>query len=261
MTTFTTKNQSKKRYYRALIVAAILFILVAFIIISRQDESLIEIDGVELKGQIRISKNGGMVASYLGVPYSEAPLGPNRFEPPTFPQSSINATKTIEAFYQPIKCYQNQYDLSITEMKGLGDESKEDCLFLNIWTPVAQNQCEDCNETEIDFTKKPVMIFIHSGLFQFGGIGSPELDPSFLVAEKKIIVVTVQYRLGIFGFGPSESQSNDQQFRSLGLQDQAKALEWVNRNIERFGGDPQQVTLAGHGAGKIAILMLIIIKK
>lgn len=130
-------------------------------------------------------------------------------------------------------------------MKALGEESREDCLYLNIWAPY--EDCDDCNKTSTD--SKPVMVFIHSGVFQFGGIGSPDLDPSVLVAEKDIIVVTVQYRLGIFGFGSSINQIENEGFYSLGLQDQAKALEWIYQNIAAFGGDPNQITLAGHGAG------------
>lgn len=106
-------------------------------------------------------------------------------------------------------------------------------------------------------------MYLHSGLFSFGSIGTPDLDPSALVAAYEVVVITVQYRLGPFGWATFDPQtetgnktgnhSDQQQSNSLGLQDQAKALEWINQNIAAFGGDPARVTLAGHGSGAVAV--------
>ncbi|OTF78828.1 acetylcholinesterase-like protein, partial [Euroglyphus maynei] len=211
-------------------------------------EPLIQLPGIQIKGQVRTVANGKLVASYLSIPYAESPVDQRRFRPPQLKQ--YNKNSTMDAFYQPIKCYQSTFVLSITEVKGLGDETKEDCLFLNIWTPFKE---DGRNNKTIRKTGRPVLVFIHGGIFQFGGIGSPELDPSLLVAEKDIIVITMQYRLGVFGFGSSVADENNENFRSLGLQDQAKALEWIQKYIKSFGGDPNQVTVVGHGAGAISL--------
>ncbi|KAH7636862.1 acetylcholinesterase-like protein [Dermatophagoides farinae] len=298
MTTFTTKNQSRKRWYRLIGAAIVIIILVTLIILSRRDrnnvsntnassslstssifsnsqrdpsrsktdgkrrqyysdemieyEPLIQLPGIHIKGQVRTVANGKLVASYLSIPYAEPPVDHQRlFRPPQLKQfNKNNKNSTLEAFYQPIKCYQSTFVLSITEVKGLGDETKEDCLFLNIWTPFKE---DGQNNKTTKMTGRPVMVFIHGGIFQFGGIGSPELDPSLLVAEKDIIVITMQYRLGVFGFGSSVADENNDNFRSLGLQDQAKALEWIHKYIRSFGGDSNQVTVVGHGAGAISL--------
>ena len=97
------------------------------------------------------------------------------------------------------------------------------------------------------------MVYLHSGLFTFGSIGTPDLDPSNLTVTHDIVVVTVQYRLGALGFASFSPENRRHHFQSVGLQDQVKALEWIVANIALFGGDPEQITLAGHGAGAVSI--------
>lgn len=105
-------------------------------------------------------------------------------------------------------------------------------------------------------------MYLHSGLFSFGSIGSPDLDPTALVAAYEVVVVTVQYRLGPFGWanfestpvdGDNKTTGSTSATESLGLQDQAKALQWISENIGAFGGDRARVTVAGHGAGAVAL--------
>lgn len=117
---------------------------------------------------------------------------------------------------------------------------------MNIWTPTADLAAPG---------KHPVLVYLHSGIFSFGSIGTPDLDPSALVASYDVVVVTIQYRLGPFGWTTLEENESNRtaaELASLGLQDQAMALEWIKENIKVFGGDPERVTLAGHGAGAVA---------
>ena len=129
----------------------------------------------------------------------------------------------------------------MTEVKFSFPTQNEDCLYLNIWTP-------DPEESD---KKKPVLVYIHSGLFHYGGIGSWAYDPSNLTAIGDIVVVTVQYRLGLFGFASININGKQEYEESLGLMDQVKALQWIHDNIDAFGGDPEQITLVGHGAGML----------
>lgn len=198
-------------------------------------------NGGPVKGQMRRTISGKVVTSFLGIPYASPPVEDLRFESP---KACKPWTQVIDAFYQPAKCPQGSYLFSsITAPKNEQTKESEDCLYLNIWTP----------GNDFDSNKKPVLVYLHSGLFSFGSIGSPDLDPSNLTAEHDIVVITVQYRLGAFGFASFKPENGEPNYQSFGLQDQAKALEWIRDNIGAFGGDPKQVTISGHGAGAISI--------
>ena len=128
------------------------------------------------------------------------------------------------------RCYQ----LSVVGGFHVG---QEDCLFLNVYTPVASEGL------------LPVMVYLHGGGFVAGEGSSTMYGPHFFMDEG-VLLVTVQYRLGIFGFlstGQEEAPGN------LGLWDQREALVWVKDNIAAFGGDPDRVTLFGESAGSMAV--------
>jgi para-nitrobenzyl esterase len=124
-------------------------------------------------------------------------------------------------------------------------EMSEDCLNLNVFTPAA------------DGARRPVLFYIHAGAFVSGGGGGATQNGSILAADEDVVVVTINYRLGVFGWPPfrahGEAVSNN-----LGLLDQIAALEWVRDNIEAFGGDPANVTLFGYSAGGWSILALMV---
>jgi para-nitrobenzyl esterase len=128
-----------------------------------------------------------------------------------------------------------------------GPEVGEDCLVLNIWAP-------DKTESE----PRPVMVWIHGGAFM---AGSGNLyDGAELAVRGDIIVVTINYRLGILGFANFSEALDTQEIPSnLGLRDQIAALHWINENIAAFGGDPKRVTIAGESAGSLSVSMLMII--
>lgn len=126
----------------------------------------------------------------------------------------------------------------------------EDCLFLNIWAPM-QNISQSLNSSN---TKLPVMLFIHGGSFNSGS--GVVYDSSALAQTGNVITITINYRLGAFGFlaaGPLQSANALNSTGNYGLQDQRAALQWVQRNIAQFGGDPKRVTVFGESAGAISI--------
>lgn len=171
---------------------------------------------------------GTDVREFAGIPYAAPPVGPLRWTPPrpVSPWSRPrNATKP-----GPV-CAQSPYN------KPVGSTVSEDCLTLNVTTP------RDVSAAR----KKPVMVFLHGGDLTTGS-GS-QFEPRRMAAQGDVIVVTVNYRLGIFGFFGHTGLPGSGTF---GLQDQQAALRWVRRNAAAFGGDAHNVTLFGQSAGAVS---------
>ena len=179
------------------------------------------------------------VASFKGIPYASAPVGSLRWRPPQPPPESSAIRTAYE--YAPA-CQQ-------PSIAGPGSyRTSEDCLTLNVFRPF---EIED---------PLPVMIWIHGGSFVNGSAGDPLFDGSKL-AQAGIVVITLNYRLGAFGWlalpALAEGSSNNRT-ANYGMMDQIEALRWVHKNIRAFGGDPGNVTLFGtsSGATSVALLML-----
>ncbi|XP_060248202.1 carboxylesterase 1C-like isoform X2 [Meriones unguiculatus] len=186
------------------------------------------------------------VAVFLGVPFAKPPLGSLRFAPPepTEPWSFVkNATS-----YPPM-CSQNPVsgqmlsNMITNRKENIYLNFSEDCLYLNIYSPA-------------DLTNGsllPVMVWIHGGGFVSGGASS--YDGVVLSAHENVVVVTIQYRLGIWGFfstGDEHSPGN------WGILDQLAALRWLQDNIANFGGDPRSVTIFGESAGGWGVSILVL---
>ena len=171
---------------------------------------------------------------FKGIPFAEPPLGDLRFSPPVSKQSWDGVLNTIE--YGPCSI---QGFSGLEEFLGKLEPESEDCLSLNIWTPSA------------DEGKRPVMVWIHGGAFMMGGGADLTYDGSALARRGDIVVVTINYRLGSFGFLYSKNISPN-----VGSQDQVMALKWVNENIRSFGGDPENITIFGESAGGYSVLSL-----
>mmetsp|Transcript_67002 Transcript_67002/g.157201 ORF Transcript_67002/g.157201 Transcript_67002/m.157201 type:complete len:591 (+) Transcript_67002:48-1820(+) len=170
---------------------------------------------------------------YLGIPYAAAPVGTLRWTPP---QPSAPWIEERQA---------QKFGENCMQVKGQRIIGSESCLFLNVWTA---KQCRKCT----------VMFWIHGGSYVTGGTQDMFNGTSLVDFAGELIVVTVNYRLGILGFAGSEQlRSRDPKGSTgnYGLQDQRAALRWVHRNIAAFGGDPQKVVLFGEsaGAGSIAV--------
>jgi len=186
-----------------------------------------------------VREDGLMV--YKGVPYATPPLGELRWREPQ-PAASWDGVRKADAFAPA--CMQK----SVSMPGEAPPATSEDCLYLNIWTP-AKSASADL----------PVIVWIHGGGYSNGSASMP-LYRGERLAHKGAVVVTIAYRLGPFGFLAHPEltrESPHQSSGNYGLMDQIAALEWVQRNIAAFGGDPKRVTIAGQSAGAMAVSVLM----
>jgi para-nitrobenzyl esterase len=204
----------------------------------------IRIDTGALRGLVAGDKKD--VHIYKGIPFAAAPVGELRWKPP---QPARAWSGVRDCFEFGAACPQNTLPLfsSIPEM-AMGAPPSEDCLFLNVWTPAKRPS-----------DKLPVLYWIHGGGFIVGAASQPLYDGEEL-ARLGCVVVSVNYRLGVFGFlaHPALSQeSADKVSGNYGLLDQVEGLRWVKRNIAAFGGDPDRVAIFGESAGGVSVLCLM----
>ncbi|WP_411338760.1 carboxylesterase family protein [Sphingopyxis sp. J-6] len=209
---------------------------------ARAQVPVVAIESGELTGAV----DDGIVR-FLGIPYAAPPTGDRRWAAPEAPLP-WTGRRTANS-YGP-GCVQ-----AITP-DGFGPWTREyvapppvseDCLTLNIWAPANP-----------DGKPLPVMVWIHGGAFMSGSNAVPIYDGAEL-ARQGIIVVSINYRLGVFGFAAFHDLAGDPGGgTNFGLQDMIAALRWTRRNIGRFGGDPAQVTIAGQSAGAMAVHMLLL---
>ena len=181
----------------------------------------------------------GVVTSFKDIPYAAPPVGPLRWRPPA-PAASWSGVRKAAA-YGP-QCMQPVRPGSTMPMS-------EDCLSLNIWTPAGRTGA----------SRLPVMVWIHGGGFVWGSGGAPFYDGSHF-AERGVVLVTLNYRLGRFGFfaHPALTRADAEGLLgNYGLMDQIAALRWVKANIAAFGGDPANVTVFGESAGAISVNYLL----
>uniref|UniRef100_A0A8D2JSQ4 Carboxylic ester hydrolase n=1 Tax=Sciurus vulgaris TaxID=55149 RepID=A0A8D2JSQ4_SCIVU len=186
------------------------------------------------------------VAVFLGVPFAKPPLGSLRFAPPqpAEPWSSVkNTTSYPPMCSQDAVAGQITSDLLTNGKENVPLKFSEDCLYLNIYTPA-------------DLTKRsrlPVMVWIHGGGLVVGGAST--YDGLVLSAQENVVVVTIQYRLGIWGFF---STGDEHCPGNWGHLDQVAALRWVQDNIANFGGNPGSVTIFGESAGGESVSVLVL---
>jgi len=177
------------------------------------------------------------VLSFRGIPYAAAPVGDLRWKPPQ-PVAAWAGVRDASRF--GARCM--QLPLFPTEFRTR--EMSEDCLFLNVWKP-AQPTGE----------KLPVLVYFYGGGFAAGDSSEPRYDGGAL-ASRGVVTVTVNYRLGVFGFlamPEMARESPNGAAGNYGLLDQHAALRWVRENIDKFGGDPDKVTIGGESAGSVAV--------
>jgi para-nitrobenzyl esterase len=181
------------------------------------------------------------VVAYLGVPFAAPPVGELRWREPQ-PVHPWKGTRKADAF--AASCMQ-------TGVSMPGEKppvTSEDCLYLNIWT-----QARSADQ------KRPVIVWIHGGGYKNGSSSMP-LYWGDRLARQGVVVVTIAYRLGPLGFlahAELTSESAHQSSGNYGLLDQVAALEWIQRNIAAFGGDPKRVTIAGQSSGAMSVSILM----
>lgn len=189
-------------------------------------------------GLVEGIREGG-VSIWKGIPYAAPPLHSLRFRSPQEPAAWAGVRGAKQ--FGPAALQGES-----PSMKFLGDSplhKSEDCLYLNIWSPGA------------DRKKRPVLVWIHGGSFMYGSGSSHLYDGKSFAEQGDVVVVTFNYRLGVFGF-LHLSDMGGEAYRgsgNCGLLDQVAALTWVRENIEAFGGDPHNVTIFGESAGAVSV--------
>ncbi|MBZ5530463.1 MAG: carboxylesterase family protein [Acidobacteriia bacterium] len=184
------------------------------------------------------------VRVYRGIPYAAPPVGDLRWRPPQ-PPAAWQGVRDAGKF--GATCWQVPYPPAAAIFQNDISTMSEDCLHLNLWTPA---------KTAND--RLPVMVWIHGGGLTRGSSTTPMYDGENL-ARKGVVVVTLNYRLGIFGFFANPelaSESAHHASGNYGLLDQVAALQWVKKNIAAFGGDPNRVTIFGESAGSWSVCAL-----
>ena len=184
-----------------------------------------------------LAGGGTDVRYFKGVPFAAPPVGKLRWMPPqpVTPWAGIRSAKE----YGPI-CHQPPL---------LPYKQSEDCLSLNVWTPAKTMDA-----------KLPVMVWIHGGGFTIGASGQTAYDGEAL-AKQGVVLVSMNYRLGLFGFLAHPALSKESPYGAsgnYGLMDQIAALQWVRGNIAAFGGDPGNVTIFGESAGGTSVCLLMV---
>ena len=194
------------------------------------------------------TKNGSVegltvsgVRVFRGIPYAAPPVGDLRWREPQPAPDWKGVRKAVE--FGP-RCVQGP----IFDDMVFRDQPSEDCLYLNVWTPAKAASA-----------RLPVMVWIYGGGFQAGSTSEPRQDGERL-ARKGVVVVSLNYRLGVFGFFAHPALTKESPHRAsgnYGLMDQVAALRWVRDNVAAFGGDPGNVTIFGESAGAVSVCTLM----
>ena len=193
-----------------------------------------------------VGKEKEGIIAYKGIPYAKPPVGLLRWQAPILAEVDEGVYEAYEHGKKPIQ--------TGMERKPWEPLMGEDCLTLNIWTSLKS-----------DLKNKAVMVWIHGGAFAWGSISEELFDGHrFAKAHEDIILVTVEYRQGILGFIDFSEVPGGEAYResgNLGLLDQVCALQWIQKNIRAFGGDPENVTIFGESGGASSCMLLPLIKE
>ena len=192
----------------------------------------------------------GPISAWKGIPFAQPPTSQRRFRAPQAPEPWTGVLEAKK--FSPMAPQLPGMGASMVGALGAGRAVKlppisEDCLYLNIWSPGTEGQ------------KRPVMVYIHGGAFTIGSASDPWYDGTSFATRHNIVVVSLNYRLGILGFVSLRDLTGaDAGFTAnCALLDQIAALRWVRDNIAAFGGDPAQVTVMGESAGAMSIGALL----
>lgn len=214
-------------------VATLVF--AALLAVTTQAADVVHIASGSVRGK---SSPDGKVRVYEGIPYAAPPIGSLRWRPPQ-PARAWKGVRDATKF--GARCMQGNI---FGDMNFRDGGPSEDCLYLNVWTPAKDAHAN-----------LPVMVWIYGGGFAAGSSSEPRQDGSVL-AEKGVVVVSMNYRLGVFGFFAHPALAEESPHHSAGnygLLDQVAALKWVQKNIAAFGGNPREVTIFGESAGSFSV--------
>lgn len=230
------------------VIVLIMIVLLSCTGTQKKINNIVETNYGKVKGAVN---QNGTVISFKGIPYAAPPIGDLRWKEPQ-PPIAWDGVRDASDFCA--SCMQNLVHSHLpngpwTEEFMVQNSVSEDCLFLNIWAPA-----------KVSEGNIPVLVYIHGGALTEGS-GSIDVYDGEELAKKGIIVVTINYRLGPFGFlahPELTAESPDHVSGNYGYLDQIAALKWIKDNIAAFGGNPEKVTIAGQSAGAGSVNALII---
>ncbi|KAF7335524.1 COesterase domain-containing protein [Mycena venus] len=221
-------------------------VLLASPLARAQTSPIINLGYAQYQGAVNTANN---ITHFLGIRYAAAPLGNLRFRAP---QPPANVTGVQLATAQPNECLQAPTGRSPTNpLKPRATQiiATEDCLFLNVYYP--------SNAAGTPPANLPTLVWIHGGGYVGGAASSFNGEDIIRQSNRGVVVVLIQYRLGVFGFLPGAAVKANGALNA-GLLDQDFALRWVNQHITKFGGDPAKVTIWGESAGAGSVLQHVI---
>jgi para-nitrobenzyl esterase len=216
--------------------------MLALGVVAKADSLVVKTSDGKVHGKLL---SNGVVRAFQGIPYAAPPVGDLRWKAP---QPAKAWKGKLDATKYGHHCAQNHVfdDMVFQESATPDDKGSEDCLTLNVYTP------------EKSKGKLPVMFWIHGGGYSGGGSSEPRHNGDFM-PTKGVVLVTINYRLGVFGFLALPELAAEQGGTSgnYGMMDMVAALQWVKKNIAEFGGDPSNVTIFGESAGSFAVSTLM----
>ena len=230
---------SMKRYFISIAVATI----AASLMHAQSKDDLSGVVTTDAGAVSGVLNNDRSVVVYKGIPYAAAPVGALRWKAPQSVKPWTETRKCDHFGASPIQGKPVPFMMYTAEFLIPAEPISEDCLYLNIWTKTGSAE------------KKPVIVWIHGGAFVSGSGSCPIYDGED-IAKKGVVFVTINYRLGVFGFLALDELTKESPTHSSGnyaFQDQIAALQWVKKNIAQFGGDPDRVTIAGQSAGSFSV--------
>ncbi len=220
---------------------ATIFVLAGWFVSAAVIDEPVHVDSGLVSG---IAGSDPAVRVFLGIPYAAPPVGQLRWRPPQ-PAAHWDGLRKADEF--GANCMQPAFRGGAIP-RANPPKMSEDCLFLNVWTAATWAR-----------ERRPVMVWIHPGGYQTGS-GSSPVNNGEALAKKGVVVVTINYRLGVFGFFSYPELTKESEHHAsgnYGFMDQVAALEWIQRNIAAFGGDPHRVTVFGDSAGAASIANLM----
>ncbi len=221
------------------------FLFYSFIVGKPGPLSVVKTDAGSVSGVTNSSHN---ICAFKGIPFAAPPVGELRWKAPQ-PVKHWDGIKKCDAFSaSPMQGKPVPFMVYTSEFLIPEKPISEDCLYLNVWTGAKSHA-----------DKRPVFVWIYGGGFGSGGSACPIYDGEAM-AKKGVIFVSANYRVGAFGFLAHPAltkESNGKGSGNYGLLDQIAALKWVRKNIAAFGGDPENVTIAGQSAGSMSVNCLV----
>jgi para-nitrobenzyl esterase len=239
-------RKSAKLILGALLLAAPLLLL-SFVVKTGHLVSLMQArtEAGEVSG---VRESDGEITAFKGIPFAAPPVGNLRWKAPQ-PAKHWSGVRKCDAFGpSPMQAKPTPFMVYTSEFLIPEKPIGEDCLYLNVWTGAKA-------KTE----KRPVFLWIYGGGFSSGGTACAIYDGEAM-SKKGIIFVSANYRVGVFGFFAHPGltkESPEHQSGNYGLMDQIAALKWIKKNIAAFGGDPDNVTIAGQSAGSMSVNALV----